>query len=327
MHKYSNLLHYLILFGLILLIACNNTKDDSIIEASGTIEATEIQISPLVHGRIIELLVDEGNKVKIDEILCRLDDEELKLQLKQAQAMLDAAKAQVRLLNKGARQEQIKRMKAQVTQAEAQLKSASEDLKRIEELFDSNTITKKQLEDAETRHTIAEAQYEQAQNMLREIELGARDEEILIAIAKREQAQASLELVQKKINDCIIISHIDGIITNKMIELGELANIGMPLFTISDLEHLWLRIYINETQLGDVYTGQTVEISVDAFPLRTFPGYITHISENAEFTPKNIQTKEERVKLVFGIKISLENPLGLLKQGMPADAIIMKNRK
>jgi len=141
-------------------------------------------------------------------------------------------------------------------------------------------------------------------------------------IQLRHARRNAIELIQAQIDDATIKAPIAGIVTTKVFYIGEFVSPGVPVVSITNLDSIYLTIFVPENKLGKVKFGQRAQVSVDSFPEKTFTGKVTYISPEAEFTPKNIQTKEERVKLVYGVKIKLENPDGLLKPGMPADAVL-----
>jgi HlyD family secretion protein len=305
----TNLLYtLLILFNL---LSCS-TSTDKEISASGTIESTEVTVSAKVAGEIQKLLVDEGTSVKKGDTLLLLDHTDLDIQLRQAEANAAAAEAQLRLTLRGARSEDL-------IQAEANYTNAREDLARMEELFKSNTITQKQLDDARTRFINAQQMYEK-------LKRGSRSEEIDAARAHRNQATAQVDAIRKKISDSYVVAPMDGIITQKLIEEGEIVMQHGALFRIARLDNVHLTIYVPEAELAKITIGQEAKIFIDAYPERPFPGKVTFISPVAEFTPKNIQTKDDRTKLVFGVKIEVPNPDQTLKPGMPADAVIEVNK-
>jgi HlyD family secretion protein len=151
---------------------------------------------------------------------------------------------------------------------------------------------------------------------------GSRGEEIELAKARRDQASAQLSSLRKKVNDCVITSPLDGTVTKKFVERGELVGPGMTVVRISDLRQLTLTIYVSEEILPRIMLGQKASVKVDAYEERSFEGEIIFTSPTAEFTPKNIQTKDERIKLVFAVKLRIANPDGVLKGGVPADATL-----
>jgi len=307
---------------LLLILSCSEKGHDGEISASGTIEATEVNVSSKVGGEVKKWLVREGSAVNQGELLALIDHSTLDLQLKQAEAGVEFAHAQLRLLLDGARSEDIRQAEEGVKQAEAHLKMAQEDLKRIRELFERGSATQKQRDDAEARYTVARARYNAAKQALKKVQGGARPEEIRAAQARLAQAKVSVDLLKKTIADGTITAPISGTVTHKPVEVGELVGRGTTVATLSKLDTVYLMIYISEGTLGRVKLGQHAEVRIDTYPDRVFPGKVVYISPMAEFTPKNVQTKEDRVKLVFGVKIEMENPEGTLKPGMPADATL-----
>jgi len=136
------------------------------------------------------------------------------------------------------------------------------------------------------------------------------------------QAEAGVRLLLTQQQNLIVTSPIDGVVIAKHASAGEIVAAGAPILTVADLDEVWVRLFIPLPHLGKVGLGQRVEVQTDAFPGRTFTGTVTEIAQQAEFTPKNVQTQEERVKLVFAVKVTIPNPGHLLKPGMPADAVI-----
>jgi HlyD family secretion protein len=303
-------------------VACSRTVPG--ISASGTIEATEVRISSKSQGEILGLSAQEGDRVHTDDVLVTIDHQALDIQLAQAKAGVDYADAQMRLLLKGAREEDIAQATEALTQASENLKLAASDRDRTRNLFASASATKKQKDDADARYAVAEAQYAQAEQGLKKLSNLARPEEIASAQAKLQQARFSVQLLEKAVSDCTVRSPIDGTALRRLVEVGELAGVGTGLYIISDLSLVHLMIYIPETGLGNISVGQAAEVRIDSAPDRVFNGTVSYISQDAEFTPKNVQTKDERVKLVFGVKIDIPNPDGTLKPGMPADARILE---
>lgn len=321
--KIASLLRYLAaLLSIILASSCSGDRNNGDISASGNIEATEVNVSSKVGGEVKTLLVNEGSAVNHGDTLAIIDHSTLDLQLKQAEAGVELSDAQLRLLLNGARSEDIQQGEEGLKQAEANLKIAEEDDKRIRGLFETKSATQKQKDDAEARNTVALAQYNSAKQTLKKLKSWARPEEIRAAQARVAQAKSSIDLLKKTISDCYITSPVSGIVTHKPVEVGELVGQGTTVVTISKLDKVNLMIYISDVELGKVKLGQQAEVRIDTAPNKVFKGKVVYISPTAEFTPKNVQTKEDRVKLVFGIKIEINNPDGTLKPGMPADATL-----
>lgn len=310
--------------GLVLSLSpgCRKAANNGLIRVTGTIESRSARISPRVNGRVLRVLVEEGQSVEPGQVLVELDHEYLDLQLRQAEASVAAARAQLELLRKGARSEDIAQAEQQLNQAEISLAQARKDAERFRSLYEKGSATQKQKDDAETRLALAEAQYNQAQEALKKIKSLARPEEIQAAEARLRQAEAAVDLLRKNIEDSTVTSPVKGVVTEKAVEPGELVNPGTTLVTISCLDPVHLWVYVTAGELGRVRLGGAAEVTIDSFPGKTFEGKIIYISPEAEFTPKNIQTKEDRVKLVFAVKIELPNPEGQLKPGLPAEAVI-----
>lgn len=289
------------------MIGCGN-NNKNLITATGTIEATEVTVSAQASGPVKLLRVDEGNRVNAGDTLLVLDNTDWLYQLQQAQAGLDGTEAQLRMAREGMREEDV-------LQAEANFKSAANDLKRMEELAKSRSISDKQLEDARTRYTLM-------QQTWMKMKRGSRIEEIQIAKARRDQSLAQVSSLNKKVNDCVVTAPLAGTVTKRFVEKGELVGQGMPLVRIANLGRMNIMIYVPEVELPRIVLGQRATIRVDAFANRDFQGTVTFISPTAEFTPKNIQTKDDRTKLVFGVRLAVDNPDGTLKAGIPADVTL-----
>ena len=318
--KIYNLL--LISLVLLLLTSCGGVNDDNFIEESGNIEVTNIILSSQSSGKVEAVIFDEGDQAKKGDTLLVIDHELLQIKLRQAKAGMNAANAQLQLAVKGAREEDIQLAKEMLNQAESSFQSADADFKRMKNLYDEQAITKKQFDDAVTRYTISKSQLLSATQNLKKIKNISRPEEILQIRANYENAEANVALIKKQINDSHIISPINGFIVDKFVELGESVNYGSSIFKISDLSIAELIVYINEENLGKVKLGQSAEITTDSYSDKVYNGKVIFISHEAEFTPKNIQTKDERTKLVFAVIIEVPNPEFELKAGMPADVKI-----
>jgi HlyD family secretion protein len=304
------------------LVALSCTPKQQGIVASGTIEAAEVRISSKVGGEVLGLFVGEGDQVSTGQLLVQIDHASLDLQLQQAQAGVELAEAQLHLLAKGARPEDIQQAQEALTQAQENLRLAREDAERIRQLFASGSATQKQREDAEARYVVAQAQFNSAQQALKKIQNLAQPEEIQAARARLEQARIAVQLLQKNIQDTAVASPLTGLVTHKLVEAGELVSPGTTMLILSDLSRVELQVYVAEPELGAITLGQAVRVRIDGGPQTEFPGRINFISSEAEFTPKNIQTRDERVKLVYRVKVEVDNPQGILKPGMPADALL-----
>ncbi|MBI5116880.1 efflux RND transporter periplasmic adaptor subunit [Candidatus Poribacteria bacterium] len=289
------------------------------ISATGTIEATEVDISSEVGGQIEKLLVDEGDLVKKDQLVAQLDDSQLGAEVTRAEAAQATARATLQDLMAGARANELERGRARVNLARATLALAESDWKRASELFDEGVFSGNQRDNARANLDVARSQYNVALEELKLLEAGARPDQIEAARWQVKQAEASLELARVRLEKTLIYAPMAGTVLVKDSEAGEVVSPGVPIVTIADVDDMWVKIYIDEVNIGRVKLGQPAKVQVDAFPGKEFSGKVTLVSSEAEFTPKNIQTREDRVKLVFAVKIGVGNAGGLLKPGMYAD--------
>jgi HlyD family secretion protein len=307
---------------LLIIVGCSNNGDENVIEESGTIEATTILLSAQTAGEVKNIFFDEGDLINSGDTLLIIDHEILLIRKRQALSQRDGAKAKLDLAITGAREEDIGLTQEQQFQAKSNFELAEKDFERMKKLYHEQVITKKQYDDAETRYKISRSQLKAANENLKKIKNISRPEEITQLRANYENSLANLEMIDKQINDSHIIAPIEGFIVESFLELGETVNMGSSVYKISNLSTVELTVYVNETDLGKVKLGQSAEVSIDTYADRTYEGKVIYISPEAEFTPKNIQTKDERTKLVFKVKIELPNPDFEMKSGMPADAKI-----
>ena len=314
----------LIMFSFISLLynGCGNGNNKNSIEATGTIETVDVVLSSKTNGEIKELRINEGERVRQGDTVMTIDTETLQLQLKQQESGAEMSRAQLDLLRNGARKEDIALAESSLNQAQVNYDQAKTDMDRLKKLYQTQTITRKQYDDAVSHFNLMNDQLSSAKENYIKMKNYARPEEIKQAEAKLNQSVASAGLIKKNINDSYIVSPLNGIVVKKYFEVGETVSPMSSLVKISDLTNVELYIYVTELELGKIKLGQKAEVSVDAFKDKKFHGRVTYISPEAEFTPKNIQTKDERTKLVFAVKIELPNPNFELKSGMPADARI-----
>ncbi|HZK76977.1 MAG TPA: efflux RND transporter periplasmic adaptor subunit [Candidatus Kapabacteria bacterium] len=301
---------------------CGKKENPNIITATGTIEATDVNIAAKVPAQIVTLYIDDGTPVDSGSLIAVQDHSALEIQLREAQAAVDQARAQLSLTQQGARIEDIQSAEQAVTQAETNRKLAADELERTQNLVKGGAATKEELDQEETKFRVAQSQLDQAEENLAKSRHLARPEEISSATSHLDQLVAGRDQVQKQIDDSYITSPLKGMVTHKVAEQGELVAQGATVATVTDLSSVYLMIYVTEEELPLIKLGQKADVTVDGLPNKTFAGTVTYISPEAEFTPKNIQTKDDRVKLVFGVKVEIPNPTGDLKKGLPADALV-----
>ncbi len=300
--------------------------------ASGYVEATEVRVAPEVGGRVLEVAVSEGDPVVAGATVARLDTSDVEIALRRAQAERDQAVAQLRLLSAGARAEDVRQASAQarsaqadVQAAESELAAASADLQRFDALLQSNAGSRKQRDDAATRRDVAGARVTAARERMRaavegveRLKAGARTEEIAGARARVAVADAQIEALRKSVRDAVLSSPVAGVVTAKLVDAGETIAPRTPMIVVTDLAKPWANVYVDEPVVPRLRLGQTVTLVTDAG--QRLDGVITFISPRAEFTPRNVQTADERSRLVYRIKVTVDNRGGVLKSGMPVEA-------
>jgi HlyD family secretion protein len=319
---------------IVLLTACRGGGDAGPLRASGYVEAMEVRVAPEVGGRILELAVEEGDRVAAGALLARLDTSDIELALRRAEALRAQATAQLRLLEAGSRAEDVRQARAQadsaraeVGAAESELRAAAADLARFEALLASQAGSRKQRDDAATRREVAAARVAAAQERARagseglaRVRAGARPEEIAAAKATVAAADAQIASLQKNRADAVLTSPVGGVVTSRLADPGETVAPRVPIVVITDLDRAWANVYVDEPVVPRLSLGQTLALVTDAG--QRIDGRITFISPKAEFTPRNVQTAEERTKLVYRIKVTTDNTSGVLKSGMPVEAEI-----
>ncbi len=265
----------------------------------------------------------KGHWVEKGQILGRLDDEDLRNRVEVARATLVSARARLDKLLAGSRPEEIRQAEAALQQAQFDLDNKQLTYNRMKMLHEKQVIAKESYDNAETAFKVAKAGLDRAKENYQLVREGPRKEDIDDARAQVEQARASLNLAETQLGYSVLHSPLSGVILVKSGEIGEVVNPGTPILTIADIQKVWLKAYIPETDLGKVKWGQEVIVTTDLHPRKEYKGTISFISSQAEFTPKNIQTEKERVTLVYRIKVDLQNPDRELKPGMPADGKIL----
>ena len=289
---------------------------------SGNIEAHESLVSFKVMGRIVELPVDEGMAMKAGDLLARLDSADYRQQVAVDEATQHVRSRQLALGLAGSRWQEIEAAKQTVVDSKADLEQKKKDLARYQALYEKDEISGQTRDQAATNVTRAQAAYDRAQQILNELVEGTRKEELDVDRSNLRQARENLDMSQIRLSYTVLRAPFDGIVLVRQAELGEVVSPGTPIVTLADLDHIWLRVYLPETDLGKVHWGQAVNVRSDTYPGKSYQGRISVIASDAEFTPKSVQTERERVTLVYRIKVEVENPGHELKPGMPADAYI-----
>jgi HlyD family secretion protein len=320
-------------FALVLAAACSEPPPSDTLRVSGHVEATETRLAPDAGGRILTFALREGDRVNVGDPILTLDQRDVELALDRARADRQQAEANLRLVLAGARPEDLRQAESQVTVAQAdvsaaraELLSAEQDLERFETLLQSNSGSRKQRDDAATRRDVArdrlaaaESRVRVSQQALARLQAGARKEEIEVARARVAAVDAQIATLDKNLADTVFNSPISGIVTEKLVEAGEVIAPRTAVAVVTNLDEAWADVFVPEPAVPRLRLGQPARVFTDAggSPLE---GTVSYISPKAEFTPRNVQTAEERSKLVYRIRIAVDNTAGVLKQGMPVEA-------
>ena len=345
----------LLILGILLLLAVSlsmlsqwwRALPDGLLRASGRIEGDEIVIAPKIAGRALQVFKDRGDSVVTGDLLVRLSSDQIQAQLdrareqerywqdrvRQADIDLDYTAQQVPA-DIAAAAARVDSAKARIREADALVTRNQRDFDRYQSLWQRRVIPQQKMDDATANVTAAMANRDaltkelaQAREHLRKAELLPRT--VALKRAEWQSLQASLGAAraavreaEANLDDTRVIAPADGVILTREIEPGEVVTAGTPLFTMVNLNRLYLKVFINEPDIGKIRLGQEARIYVDAFPDRPFAAKVSRVSQRAEFTPKYVETREERVKLVFAVELHAENPQGFLKPGMPGEALL-----
>jgi HlyD family secretion protein len=296
--------------------------DENVLDLAGNIEAHESLVSFKVTGRIVDLPVDEGMTLKAGDLLARLDNDDYRQQVAEDESAIHVRDRQLALGQAGSRTQDVEAAKLAVLDAQADLEQKKKDYARYQALYEKDEIPGQTRDLAATNVTRAQAAYERAQQIYNELVEGTRKEELAVEHSNVHQADQNLQMSRIRLAYTVLRAPFAGVVLVRQAELGEVVLPGTPIVTLADLDHLWVRVYVPETDLGKVHWGQAVDVQTDTYPGRIYHGRISFISGEAEFTPKSVQTEKERVTLVYRVKVDVENPNRELKPGMPADTII-----
>jgi len=288
--------------------------------ASGTVEATETRLGFQVAGRVDSVLGREGELVQPGQRLAALDRSERRARRAQAAAQVDAAQAQLSELERGSRPEEVQQSRAGRDAARMRLEDATRDLERTKQLFEGGAVSREALDKAVMARDVADRQWAQAGDQARLVETGPRQERIAAARAQLAQAEAALEEHDAALANMVLRAPFGGVITIRHREPGEIVPAGSPVLTVTNRDDRWVRIYVSERRIGAVRVGSGARITSDTNPGTAYAGEVSYVATEAEFTPKNVQTAEERVKLVYAVKVRITGDASYaLKPGMPAD--------
>ncbi len=280
-----------------LLFGCHKNDEEKFL-GSGTLEALEVVVSSLLPGRLDSLLVSEGDSVQAGRTIGIVDTDKLQAQLRQSTAGLEELAINRRVAGSA------------IDQAQEQHDNIAHNLARQKVLFESGSSTQQIVDDLTTQEAVAASRLQAARDQLAALE------------AKEKQLLAARDLINLQIQDAVITAPRSGSVIEKYAEAGEILTPNGKVVKIADLKRLWIKVYLDETEVGLVSLGFPVQVRVDALPNHSFTGRVSWISPRAEFTPRNVQTRQARADLVFAVKVEFENPEGTAAMGMPADVYL-----
>ncbi|WP_366922317.1 HlyD family efflux transporter periplasmic adaptor subunit [Metallumcola ferriviriculae] len=331
--------------------------DPGVIQSSGFVEGDRVIISAEIPGRLTELAVDEGEQVKKGQLLAKLDDRQLRAKVEQAEAQFAVAESQVEQAQLAVdltdrqytgtvaqARAAAETARANANQVRAALKQAEDELTRYRQLYKQNVVSEAQSEAVTNKYNAAKAQYEAVEKQVQQAEAALQmaydtqvstgeqvedqhysqaDAALKVALANKKLARAVLEEAEAILAKTEIYAPSDGIIVNKLVELGESAVPGTPLLQLVNMDQLTLKVYVTGKDIGRVKLKQTAKVYVDSYPDKPLNGRVVKVASEAEFTPKNVHMPDERVKMVYAVELEVGNAGGAIKPGMPADAEIM----
>lgn len=293
------------------------------LRVSGTVEATDARLGFDAAGRIVELAVEEGDEVAAGQVLARLDADELEARHAQAAAAVGAAEAALRELRSGSRPQEIAQAREAVEAAREELDQARREHTRTVTLHDGGAVSQEALDRSATALELAGSRLAQAEERLALVREGPRRETVEAQAARLEEARAALSSIEARLDDTTLEAPFEGRVTTKHRTTGETVAPGVPVVTLQDLSDRWVRVYVPEDRMGAVHLGAAARISSDTFPGESYRGEVSYLASEAEFTPKSVQTPEERVRLVYAVKVRVTgDPEHELKPGMPVDVAI-----
>lgn len=321
---------------------------EGLVAASGRIEGERIIAAAKYPGRLARVMVREGDSVRRGALIAQLDSDQVQARLEQAKQALNATQAQLRaaesslavarreiplnvnLANAGVGQAQATLVKASAVEAQASL-----DAKRYQDLFERGTIERHRAEQGELAWRVAQADLSLAREALIRAQQGSkqaalghdkvlsREDELVALRAQRDRAAAALAEAAAVLDDLAIKAPASGVVLSRLREPGEVLMPGSAIAEMVDLDALHLKVYVPESSIGNIRLGLPARLYIDAQPELAYNATVTYIAARAEFTPREVQTTDERVKLMYAVKLSIEkNPQHRLTPGLPADAVI-----
>jgi HlyD family secretion protein len=302
-------------------LALNACDSPDATRASGTIEFTQTDVAGTVPARVERILVEEGATVKAGDTIAVLSQSGLPQDIQQRRARLAAAESELADLQRGARKEELERARAELRSATSEAERTAADSVRLARLLSAGGISQSAFDASANAARVAGARRDAAREALELLEAGARPDRIAAARAAVATARAQLAMGEAVAGDLVLTAPVDGQVMAKHVEPGEVLGAGIPVISLSDARHAWVRVYVTAPIFASIKVGDVVPITIDGLPGETFPSRVTALATAAEFTPRVALTEKERADLLFGVKLELNDTTGRLKAGLPATAL------
>jgi len=284
----------------------------------GNVDIRQVAVAFYDTGRIKDILVHEGDRVKTGQLLAELDPVRLQADLKRKEAELALQQQIVAKLEHGSRPEEIQEAKDKVKSLQAQVNDARVTYERLQRMYVKKSVARQQVDDAQAKYLALKHQLQAAQQVLALAIKGPRVEDIAAARAKLHAEEAAVTLARKKLEDSKVYAATDGVIQDRIMEPGDMTFPNAPVLTLARTNPVWVRAYVPEPDLGKIWQGMKATISTDSFPGKKYRGWVGYISPTAEFTPKNVESPELRTRLVYQVRVYACDSRGELRLGMPA---------
>jgi len=307
----------LVSFTLMAVAGCDKPDTN---HASGTIEFTQTDVASTVPARVERILVDEGATVKAGDTIAVLSQTGLPQDIQQRRARLAAAESELADLVRGARPEELERARAELRSAASEAERTAADSVRLARLLSAGGISQSAFDASANAARVAGARRDATREALQLLQAGARPDRIAAARAAVGTARAQLAMGEAAAADLVLTAPVDGQVMAKYVEAGEVLGAGIPLISLGDARHAWVRVYVTAPVFASIKVGDIIPLTIDGLPGETFPSRITALATAAEFTPRVALTEKERADLLFGVKLELADMSGRLKAGLPATA-------
>lgn len=309
----------------VLACACNRAESDSVV-ANGTLEIVEVDVASLVTARVDRVLVEDGDSVRLGDTLAILSQPTSAASLEERAARVDASRAGLGEVERGARSPEIGRAQAELSAAQAEATKLANDANRARSLFAAGAISQQQLETAVTASREAAARREALRQSLILLRQGSTRERVAGARAEVAGAQASLSATRASVDALTLVAPVNGVVLSRNTEPGEIVAAGQSAVTLGEVKRPWVRVYVSALDVPLIRVGSIARAEVDGLPGRIFTGRVVAINTKAEFTPRVALTEDERADLTFGVKVEFDDRTGALKPGLPVTVTIPKTQ-